>query len=233
MQDVLVRRCTVRVVRRSGWSWGPEPRRLVRRITDAVPSLVAAKLAELFKDAPHAMEVRDAIRVRVRLRLDEIKSLGSSMQTIAGGPTGWQARLDRELESAIPAATRVSESSLRDEWSDVTPTSTPAAANSEFEQFVEILGVSGHASRLQSRMAGPRRVVERHRRQDEPSPATALLSACLARPTILRAAGYGASDFPGGLGMPDIALRRFFSPRTTAMRAASAEGLPRAIAISS
>src|SRR6185436_10908135 len=29
------------------------------------------------------------------------------------------------------------------------------------EQFVEIVRLSGHASRLQSRMAGPRRVVER------------------------------------------------------------------------
>jgi len=42
--DIVVRRCAVRVVRHGGWSWGPQPQRLVDQVLAALPSLIAARL---------------------------------------------------------------------------------------------------------------------------------------------------------------------------------------------
>lgn len=42
---ITVHRCVVRVVRRGGWSWGPDPQGLVRRVVDALPDLLAERFA--------------------------------------------------------------------------------------------------------------------------------------------------------------------------------------------
>jgi hypothetical protein len=45
--DIVVRRCTVRVVRHGGWSWGSQPQRLVDQVIAALPGLINARLADL------------------------------------------------------------------------------------------------------------------------------------------------------------------------------------------
>jgi hypothetical protein len=64
---ITVQRCAVRVVRRGGWSWGPDPRGLVQRVLDALPELLAAEFgAYLTGDGPD-VEITEPVRLSVRL----------------------------------------------------------------------------------------------------------------------------------------------------------------------
>ncbi|MFI0820871.1 hypothetical protein ACH4TX_32725 [Streptomyces sp. NPDC021098] len=64
--DITVHRCTVTVVRRGGWSWGPDPRGLVRQVVDSLPELLADHFAErLGTDGPD-VEITEPLTVTVR-----------------------------------------------------------------------------------------------------------------------------------------------------------------------
>ncbi|MET7934183.1 hypothetical protein [Streptomyces sp. NPDC005322] len=64
--EITVHRCTVTVVRRGGWSWGPDPRGLVRQVADALPELLADHFAErLAADGPD-VEITEPLTVTVR-----------------------------------------------------------------------------------------------------------------------------------------------------------------------
>lgn len=65
MDELVIRRCTFRVVRRGGWSWGGDRRALVDRMTRLAPQLIAAQLAELFADREGI--VTEPVRLRIRL----------------------------------------------------------------------------------------------------------------------------------------------------------------------
>ncbi len=99
MTEVVVHRCTLRVVRRGGWSWGADPRRLLRGVLEAVPALVAARLAELLAEAAEG-EISEPVRIRVPVRLAELLTAGA----VAGGrPDGGALveRLDRALAAEV------------------------------------------------------------------------------------------------------------------------------------
>ncbi|MFE5159734.1 hypothetical protein ACFRNT_14665 [Streptomyces sp. NPDC056697] len=79
--EITVHRCTVTVVRRGGWSWGPEPRGLVRQVVEALPELLADHFAErLAADGPD-VEITEPLTVTVRPGRD-----GWSGRTAGGGP---------------------------------------------------------------------------------------------------------------------------------------------------
>ncbi|MGW7253700.1 hypothetical protein [Streptomyces sp. NPDC054834] len=64
--EITVHRCTVTVVRCGGWSWGPDPRGLVRRAVDAVPQALEEHFAEhLAGDGPD-VEITEPVIVVVR-----------------------------------------------------------------------------------------------------------------------------------------------------------------------
>jgi hypothetical protein len=64
--DITVHRCTVTVVRRGGWSWGPDPQGLVRHVVDSLPELLADHFAErLAADGPD-VEITEPLTVTVR-----------------------------------------------------------------------------------------------------------------------------------------------------------------------
>ncbi|MFF4399608.1 hypothetical protein [Streptomyces sp. NPDC001480] len=64
--EITVHRCTVTVVRRGGWSWGPDPRGLVRRAVDAVPRALEDHFAEQLAGEGPDMEITEPVIVVVR-----------------------------------------------------------------------------------------------------------------------------------------------------------------------
>ncbi|MFD5748767.1 hypothetical protein [Streptomyces sp. NPDC127033] len=64
--EITVHRCTVTVVRRDGWSWGPDPRGLVDEVIDSLPELLADHFADqLAGDGPD-VEITEPMTVTVR-----------------------------------------------------------------------------------------------------------------------------------------------------------------------
>jgi hypothetical protein len=75
--DITVHRCTVRVVRRGGWSWGPDPRLLADRVLDALPDLLAARFAEQLASGAD-VEITEPVVLPVRLGLGDLAARTSS-----------------------------------------------------------------------------------------------------------------------------------------------------------
>jgi len=71
MADVLIHRCTLRVVRRGGWSWGPDPKRLLQDVVRSFPELLARKLETLFPDEEDR-EFAAPIRLRIPIRMSDL-----------------------------------------------------------------------------------------------------------------------------------------------------------------
>jgi len=104
MTDVLIRHCTLRIVRRDGWSWGAEPRRLLRGAVEALPALLAERLAEALPPGLEG-EVRQPLVLRVPVReKDLLRMCGNELE--AGGVSGLALaeRLVEALDAALPGA---------------------------------------------------------------------------------------------------------------------------------
>ncbi len=65
--EITVRQCVVHVVRRGGWSWGPDPRGLVQRVLGALPELLAAEFDEYLAGDGPDLEITEPVRLSVRL----------------------------------------------------------------------------------------------------------------------------------------------------------------------
>jgi hypothetical protein len=75
VSDITLRRCTVRVVRRGGWSWGREPRQLVNDVVRALPALLAAELQRHLPEDAEG-EINAPLRVEVKTSLSELREWG-------------------------------------------------------------------------------------------------------------------------------------------------------------
>jgi hypothetical protein len=74
--DIEVRSCIVRVVRGDGWSWGPDPRRLLSDVLAAAPQLIENALATAVPEGASG-EVREPMQVRVPLRRADLRAFAS------------------------------------------------------------------------------------------------------------------------------------------------------------
>ena len=73
--DIVVRRCTVQVVRHGGWSWGPQPRHLMDQVLAALPGLIAERLANLVPEgASENVEITEPVRIAASLSLADLLS---------------------------------------------------------------------------------------------------------------------------------------------------------------
>ncbi|MGN9908579.1 hypothetical protein ACTMTJ_13635 [Phytohabitans sp. LJ34] len=112
--DIVVRRCDVTVVRDGGWSWGPAPRDLVRRVVEALPALVTAHLErdEDFAAAARTtvdgdVEITEPVRVVVSLSLADLIAGRVPSPTVslpAGRPFAPEAAPPAATPSTPPAA---------------------------------------------------------------------------------------------------------------------------------
>ncbi|MFE7132053.1 hypothetical protein ACFVIM_14430 [Streptomyces sp. NPDC057638] len=76
--EITVHHCTVTVVRRGGWSWGPEPKALVQRVVDALPELLEEHFARVLHGDGPDVEITGPVTLTVR----------------PGGSGGYETRID-------------------------------------------------------------------------------------------------------------------------------------------
>jgi hypothetical protein len=106
MSDVVVNRCTLRVVRRGGWNWGPEPKGLVQAAVHALPELIARRLAELWPDDEDS-EITSTVRIGFPIEMAELLACASGshsgpLQSLdAAAALSLEKRLDITLRRAF------------------------------------------------------------------------------------------------------------------------------------
>lgn len=104
MPEVIINRCTLRVVRRHGWSWGPRPERLLKAAVAALPLLLASKLGDLFRDESDH-EIMERINLTVPVTLSELLDLGAEFAS-SSGPSEFHSSgaFEERLTSALKLA---------------------------------------------------------------------------------------------------------------------------------
>jgi hypothetical protein len=130
MADVLIRHCSIRVVRRGGWSWGAEPGALLDRVMHQVPNLIATELERLFPDDDDEREIAAPVCLRIPLSLAMLRASGESdaaatMREPAKSADSLATHVTRALRAALvsgPALERPSASRSDD------TTATPSVA---------------------------------------------------------------------------------------------------------
>jgi hypothetical protein len=103
MSDILIRHCTIRIVRTGGWAWGKEPRALLGRALDRLPALIAEEMERLWPgDAER--EISAPVRMRMPISLAELRA-GSDLASGNGSPASAPARdLSKRTRAALRQA---------------------------------------------------------------------------------------------------------------------------------
>ena len=74
MTDIVIHHCKLRVVRQDGWTWGPEPQRLLQSAMRTLPALLARQLAELWEDE-RDYEIAAPVRITIPVRMSELMAV--------------------------------------------------------------------------------------------------------------------------------------------------------------
>jgi hypothetical protein len=73
MPDIIIHKCTLHIVRRGGWSWGPDPKAFARAAVKGLGVLLERYLAELWPDGAD-VEVAAPVKVALPVRLADLKA---------------------------------------------------------------------------------------------------------------------------------------------------------------
>ncbi|MFL6125577.1 hypothetical protein [Actinophytocola sp.] len=124
--EITVHQCVVRVVRRGGWSWGPDPRGLVQRVLDALPDLLAAAFDEYLTGDGPDLEITEPVRLSVRLSSrggSVVTPHGLVLEAVPGEPVPDpvptpldSSKVDSQSQSPVPGT----------DWSPSTPVTVAA-----------------------------------------------------------------------------------------------------------
>lgn len=130
MAEVVINRCTLRVVRRQGWSWGPAPDRLLKAVVAALPLMLARKLGELFEGETEG-EITERVNLTVAVKWSELLEFALASVSLDDGtlaPPGseaFEARLSEAVRRAFSHQTTdleaVDEKAVADFVTDLEP----------------------------------------------------------------------------------------------------------------
>ena len=98
--DILIHRCTLRITRRGGWSWGADPRGLLKAAMQRLPELIVARLGELWP-AQDERQFAAPLRLRVSLRLDELLALAGDAASSAHAPATLAGDLAQRIDQLV------------------------------------------------------------------------------------------------------------------------------------
>ncbi|MGH9650995.1 MAG: hypothetical protein ACRD3I_11055, partial [Terriglobales bacterium] len=146
MEKILIRQCTLRIVRHGGWNWGSDPAGLVRGAVARLGELLERKLPEFWPD-DEDFEIAAPVRIRVPVSFRELLDKRSGHFNETGLPGSF---LDERLERAIDAAFGPFASFVAPASSPLT-TATPDETRSEPHETAPPIDV---AERIR-REAGP------------------------------------------------------------------------------
>lgn len=110
MVDIVINRCTLRLVRHGGWSWGPNPHKLREAATKLLPELIARKLADLFED-DEDIEITQPVRLAVKVKLADLLCNSGAFTAEGSKQSGtWVTTLNKQLEKTVAATTATGKS---------------------------------------------------------------------------------------------------------------------------
>lgn len=78
MPDVTVDRCTLRIVRHGGWSWGAAPNTLLQSAIKVLPELIARELGQFWTEGDDDYEIAAPVRISIPIRLHELQAISNA-----------------------------------------------------------------------------------------------------------------------------------------------------------
>lgn len=103
MERVVIHNCRLRIVRHGGWSWGPDPRALVRSAVNALPGLLAACLREI-ATGDEDVEITRPLKIRLRVRSSDLATALASYSAGAPEPRAAASAIEQQLGEALRRA---------------------------------------------------------------------------------------------------------------------------------
>ncbi len=103
MADVKINRCVLRIVRHGGWSWGPEPRKLLQGAIHALPWLLAKELSNLVP-ADMDRSIFAPVRIRLPIQIHELMALANETNRDLSQPFTTSELLSQRIKAAAAIA---------------------------------------------------------------------------------------------------------------------------------
>jgi hypothetical protein len=102
--EVFIHHCKLRIIRRDGWSWGPEPQKILQTAIRRLPELIARRLENLWPEGDD-FEIAAPVRVSVPVRTSELLAAGESLSVeLSAKDHPPHSALSARLEQAVKAA---------------------------------------------------------------------------------------------------------------------------------
>jgi hypothetical protein len=139
MPDILIRHCTLHLVRRSGWSWGENPTVLARKAACALGGLLERRFGEMWPENAE-VEIIAPVRLKLAMRMEELAEASEN-----GFEGGREHALLERFREAVDQAIRDAVNAIpsaRENEPQVSPAPKPRPdeiADSPFEKLLTLL----------------------------------------------------------------------------------------------